>query len=57
VLSIENKYKLTTLFGITWADGKVIRGKSGKPIYFIGRIASYDSFTKSPRIIGKADRQ
>jgi len=42
VLSLDNKDKLTNLFGITWAETKVIRGESGKLIYFIGRIASYE---------------
>jgi 4-amino-4-deoxy-L-arabinose transferase-like glycosyltransferase len=40
VLSLDNKDKLTALFGITWAEGKVIRGESGKEVYFIGRMAS-----------------
>lgn len=42
VLSLGNKDKLTRLFGITWAEGEVIRGESGKQTYFIGRIASYN---------------
>ncbi|QRG70280.1 ArnT family glycosyltransferase [Brevibacillus choshinensis] len=42
VLSLENKDKLTSLFGITWTKGEVIRGGSGKQIYFVGRISSYE---------------
>ncbi len=42
VLSLENKDKLTSLFGITWAKGEVVRGGSGKQIYFIGRISSFE---------------
>ncbi|MGG1658535.1 ArnT family glycosyltransferase [Brevibacillus sp. NRS-1366] len=45
VLSLKNKRIVTALFGITWIEGEIIRGKSGKQIYFIGRIASFDSFT------------
>lgn len=40
VLSLENQRKLTSLFEITWAEGEVIKGNSGNPTYFIGRITS-----------------
>lgn len=42
VLSLDTKRKITDLFNITWENGEIIKGKSGKEAYFIGRISSFN---------------
>lgn len=48
VLTLDNKNKLSELFDITWRDGEIIKGESGKLTYFIGRMTVSKSGKKQP---------